>query len=597
MSHLENRLFERETARSRRIVEDIYGAATWIDDLDIVNELGGHSGCVNALSWSKSGRLLASGSDDTHLNIHTYQPDSSTNPFSLTATISTGHTANVFSVKFMPHSNDRTLVSCAGDSEVRVFDIEYSSATSAGNGTLSNLYDGTRYLHAGNTNARVYRSHSNRAKRIVTESSPHLFLSCSEDGEVRQWDLRQPSSAYPAPRGGRGYASRRSGHDVSNVPPPLISYKRYGIDLNTISCSASQPHYIVLGGAHLHCFLHDRRMLGRDLRQESGRPSRSAGSDTEDEVMATATRCVLRFAPGGQTRMKRAENWHVTACKISDARPNEMVGSWSARHIYSFDLVSSPDAVESEQIATATSGNPKKRKRKGNNEASSTSGHGPRRGGFDPRTSSPGNTDVSLRVRYENGQSEDISISRSIDETPLVDPLHQAVEDSAQQNGHEPDSDHMILTDDAREVPVEEALGPPADQEDDTRHRTVDADDPEIVDGWGIDSDDGDDDFDEDTDEDEDADETDLVYSSLLRRSSGRMNVETGVPCASHIRQYEGHCNVQTVKDVNFFGLEDEYVVSGSDDGNLFIWDRKTTKLLNILKGDGDVVNVVQGMS
>lgn len=29
----------------------IYGSKEWIDDLDIVNELGGHTGCVNALRY------------------------------------------------------------------------------------------------------------------------------------------------------------------------------------------------------------------------------------------------------------------------------------------------------------------------------------------------------------------------------------------------------------------------------------------------------------------------------------------------------------------------------------------------------------------
>jgi nuclear receptor interaction protein len=46
---------------------------------------------------------------------------------------------------------------------------------------------------------------------------------------------------------------------------------------------------------------------------------------------------------------------------------------------------------------------------------------------------------------------------------------------------------------------------------------------------------------------------------------------------------------------VNYFGLQDEYVVSGSDSGHVFIWDRKTAELVNILEGDGEVVNVVQG--
>lgn len=46
---------------------------------------------------------------------------------------------------------------------------------------------------------------------------------------------------------------------------------------------------------------------------------------------------------------------------------------------------------------------------------------------------------------------------------------------------------------------------------------------------------------------------------------------------------------------MNYFGLQDEYVVSGSDSGHVFIWDRKTAELVNILEGDGEVVNVVQG--
>ena len=73
------------------------------------------------------------------------------------------------------------------------------------------------------------------------------------------------------------------------------------------------------------------------------------------------------------------------------------------------------------------------------------------------------------------------------------------------------------------------------------------------------------------------------------------MTVNLDVPYSSHTKVYRGHCNSRTVKDVNYYGLNDEYVVSGSDDGNFFIWDRKTSKILNILEGDGEVVNVVQG--
>ena len=46
---------------------------------------------------------------------------------------------------------------------------------------------------------------------------------------------------------------------------------------------------------------------------------------------------------------------------------------------------------------------------------------------------------------------------------------------------------------------------------------------------------------------------------------------------------------------VNFLGPQDEYVVSGSDDGNWFMWDKKTRRLHDILEGDGAVVNVIEG--
>jgi len=65
--------------------------------------------------------------------------------------------------------------------------------------------------------------------------------------------------------------------------------------------------------------------------------------------------------------------------------------------------------------------------------------------------------------------------------------------------------------------------------------------------------------------------------------------------CNAFDRSFKGHCNARTIKDVNFYGANSEYIVSGSDDGNFFIWDKETTDLLFVGKSDSEVVNCIQG--
>jgi len=49
------RLLKRSLGQKRihQSVKSLYGDKAWVEDLDIVNQLGGHTGCVNALRWSR----------------------------------------------------------------------------------------------------------------------------------------------------------------------------------------------------------------------------------------------------------------------------------------------------------------------------------------------------------------------------------------------------------------------------------------------------------------------------------------------------------------------------------------------------------------
>lgn len=37
-----------------------------------------------------------------------------------------------------------------------------------------------------------------------------------------------------------------------------------------------------------------------------------------------------------------------------------------------------------------------------------------------------------------------------------------------------------------------------------------------------------------------------------------------------------------------------QYIVAGSDDGSFFIWDRDTTNIIRVLRGDDRIVNCLQ---
>lgn len=192
---------------------------------------------------------------------------------------------------------------------------------------------------------------------------------------------------------------------------------------------------------------------------------------------------------------------------------------------------------------------------------------------------------VKRPINENNGQSATTNLQNMVDTvgydhlTSTKSTLQGTIEVGESSSDSEVvllDDIHNELADQIDECYDDEEEEDEDDDDDDERHQDEqdDGDDDEIT-----------------------AEERHLLFQSASDRGKLRESVEKDVVCSSHTRQYRGHCNIKTVKDANFFGLQDEYVVSGSDSGHLFIWDKKTSELVNILEGDGEVVNVVQGVS
>ena len=104
------------------------------------------------------------------------------------------------------------------------------------------------------------------------------------------------------------------------------------------------------------------------------------------------------------------------------------------------------------------------------------------------------------------------------------------------------------------------------------------------------------------SDEDDDDDDSSIDENErwpiphLSHSLYGDPQIESGINVDSGVVQqvFRGHRNQQTIKGVSFFGSDDEWVMSGSDDGYIMIWSVATGEVVAMLRGDSHVVNCVE---
>lgn len=78
----------------------------------IYRKLDNHRGCVNTVSFNADGDILISGSDDQKVILWNWDAGH------IKLSFDSGHSNNVFHARFMPYTDDRTIVTCAADGQV-----------------------------------------------------------------------------------------------------------------------------------------------------------------------------------------------------------------------------------------------------------------------------------------------------------------------------------------------------------------------------------------------------------------------------------------------------------------------------------------------
>ncbi|KAG7531942.1 hypothetical protein FFLO_04010 [Filobasidium floriforme] len=498
------------------------------------NETYGHTGCVNALSWSHDGSQLLSGSDDARLCI--WEPDENTaptaqtpHPLRLKESIQTAHRANIFSAKFLPQANHPTIASVAGDSRVMVYDVERLGRT---NSVVDEL-DGR-----SGSGVKEIMCHTDRVKRISTEDNPHVFLTVSEDGTVRQHDLRTHHRCRTGPRRG------------TNCPVPLLEAPG-GIELYTLSVSKLNPYLFTVAGTSEYAFLQDRRMT-RQISQEW-----SHQVDPESQVQ-----CVRRFGlPPGESGVTRRSRWgsprHITAVRMSPDVAEGLLEAFSGYGVALYSIHDNPGlGNRPTQDITAN--------HRHRNMTKDTADQ--------PEPSETG----AAAIGPSRTQTEQVAVpatSTTIEDDMEVDPVGLGTTAPPAQTA--PRQYH--LSDFLLDMNQDRLL-PPFRSADETVESEVPPEDTPS----------------QSEDEDGSNDDDDDMQADAVGMDGPDQSGWAGVPIVYPRCTYKGARNVETVKDVSFGGARSDKICSGSDDGNWFMWDKATGRLEGIWEGDESVVNVVE---
>ncbi len=416
-------------------------------------------------------------------------------------------------------------MTASGDSEVRVFDLQHS-----GSGSPQRSGPHTWTHHDQSACTRVIKCHSDRVKRIATEDSPDVFLTVSEDGTVRQHDLRTTHTCRsPGQRSGAGCG------------PALASYP--GLTLYSLSCSSARPWLFVVAGTNPYAFLHDRRMVRHEVR-------RDWGLELEPDGL---TQCVRRFGLPEGTRGSR----QVVSTKLGKGNGGrDLLVSYSGGKVWLFDT----DA-EAEPRPVEVANEAGKRKRSGTggeaDEGKRKTRRGSQSGDEDEDDDLAGDGPAFSTIDVDEVDEDEDRLRMRLVPTPSGQPTIMASARRAQPQADKDDSsdpdDYLDEVDDYAEFEDQHGEGAELDEDDDDDDE--ESSDEEEPLGPLLNEEDEEDDEEEEGDEQQESEGYDYEEEDDDPRSlfgTRRRTFHDNVPLVHPHRSFAGHRNVDTVKDVNF---------------------------------------------
>ncbi|KAL6766824.1 hypothetical protein ACKKBG_A37510 [Auxenochlorella protothecoides x Auxenochlorella symbiontica] len=522
--------------------------------LGLTRRLEGHTGCVNTVTFTPDGEGLLSGSDDQLIKLWDWRRGVEVLSYD------SGHTDNVFQARAIPGTDNRTVVSSGADGQVRL-------------GLAG---------EAGSVRTRCVARHNGRAHKLaLVPGAAGWVLSCGEDGRVLSMDVQ---------RGGPAIA-------LVEVKSP----QGRPLPLNSVACTPLAPTQCVLGAADEVVRVFDLRMAGKPL-------------DELRRGQLTHT-----MAPPHLSDQPRRREVHVTCAVYS--RRGEILASYNDENVYLF----APTAGARPPAPDASSARPARRRARGSEEGEAPVRLAPPPAWTGSGAGSTGRADWGGSVRRgsraragrggggggggaREAETEEGAAAR--DATPPIDPpaatladeLHEVTVTAAADvlraldatggrvelvlEGSEGEEDGeggaagrgaelAAWRAMAEELRASTAALSPSSSGDEWEGTAGSGSDAEAGREGGLSAGAG----------------AGAAVPGPAHAGASWSTLQRATWSTNVLQVYRGHRNAQTVKGVSFLGPDDEWVLSGSDDGHIFIWEREGGKLVALLEGDRHIVN------
>ncbi|KAG2440796.1 hypothetical protein HXX76_003651 [Chlamydomonas incerta] len=504
--------------------------------MELQRTLDGHGGCVNTVSFNPAGDLLVSGSDDQAVMLWDWRRGVRRLRYE------PGHTNNIFQARFLPGTHDKTLVSCAADGQVRVTYFREG----AGRPTTKRLHrhSGRAHKialqHASPYDAAAFGSGSATAT-AGSGGGPPCFYSSGEDGDICFFDLRVTDSealGVMAATAGTGEA----GSDARGRR--RFSRSRTVIDINAIHVNPARPWQLVVGGSDECVQLYDVRVLTSLTSSYVSAASPGAAR------RAAASESAAASGGGGGRGGGGAPRCRVHGSPLMELCPAHLRPPAAGESAAAFRRPTHVTCVAFGQngdvLATYNDDDVYLFRPPG------TQGSG----GGEGRPGTSGRRQEDERSEEESSEEEDEDEQGGGGGGKGKGKGWRWWRQQQEEEDEEDEDDSLLRPSRRRRRPGS---------------------------GGGKGGKGG-----------KGKEKEEKGKGDGGAKSQKRAGSDDEEPQDYVIKRYSGHRNNRTVKGVSFLGEREEWVVSGSDCGHVYIWDRHSGRLHAWLRGDSYVVNCLE---